>query len=130
MTKKQKKMLTRIIICAVMLVALQFLPITGIPRFILYLAAYLVIGYDILKKAGKGILNGRVFDENFLMTVATIGALPAHTVAICGYLEPISAVVFSRVILREVISPVQMVGILLILGGAIFGERASGAEGC
>ena len=55
MTKKQKKMLTRIIICAVMLVALQFLPITGIPRFALYLAAYLVIGYDILKKAGKGI---------------------------------------------------------------------------
>ena len=61
---------------------------------------------------------------------ATIGALPAHTVAICGYLEPISAVVFSRVILREVISPVQMVGILLILGGAIVGDRASGAEGC
>ena len=74
MTKKQKKMLTRIIICAVMLVALQFLSITGIPRFILYLAAYLVIGYDILKKAGKGILNGRVFDENFLMAIATIGA--------------------------------------------------------
>lgn len=61
---------------------------------------------------------------------ATIGALPAHTVAICGYLEPISAVVFSLVILREVISPVQLVGILLILGGAVFGERASGAEGC
>ena len=61
---------------------------------------------------------------------STIGALPAHTVAICGYLEPISAVVFSMVILREVISPVQLVGILLILGGAIFGERASGAEGC
>ena len=61
---------------------------------------------------------------------STIGALPAHTVAICGYLEPISAVVFSMVILREVISPVQMMGILLILGGAIFGERASSAEGC
>ena len=61
---------------------------------------------------------------------STIGALPAHTVAICGYLEPISAVVFSLVILREVISPVQLVGILLILGGAVFGERASGAEGC
>ena len=61
---------------------------------------------------------------------ATIGTLPAHTVAICGYLEPISAVVFSLVILREVISPVQLVGILLILGGAVFGERASGAEGC
>lgn len=65
-----------------------------------------------------------------LLGFATIGALPAHTVAICGYLEPISAVVFSQVILREVISPVQLVGILLILGGAIFGERASSAEGC
>lgn len=61
---------------------------------------------------------------------STIGALPAHTVAICGYLEPISAVVFSLVILREVISPVQLVGILLTLGGAVFGEQASGAEGC
>ena len=74
MTKKQKKMLTRILVCAVMLIALQFLPITGIPRFALYLAAYLVIGFDILKKAAKGIGNGRVFDENFLMAVATIGA--------------------------------------------------------
>ena len=53
MTKKQKKMLTRILVCAVMLIALQFLPITGIPRFALYLAAYLVIGFDILKKAAK-----------------------------------------------------------------------------
>ena len=59
MTKKQKKMLTRILVCAVMLIALQFLPITGIPRFALYLAAYLVIGFDILKKAAKGIGNGR-----------------------------------------------------------------------
>ena len=74
MTKKQKKMLTRILVCAVMLIALQFLPITGIPRFALYLAAYLVIGFDILKKAATGIGNGRVFDENFLMAAATIGA--------------------------------------------------------
>ena len=58
MTKKQKKMLARILVCAVMLIALQFLPITGIPRFALYLAAYLVIGFDILKKAAKGIGNG------------------------------------------------------------------------
>ena len=72
MTKKQKKMLARILVCAVMLIALQFLPITGIPRFALYLAAYLVIGFDILKKAAKGIGNGRVFDENFLMAVATV----------------------------------------------------------
>ena len=67
MKKKQKITLYRIIITAVMLVVLQFLPITGIPRLIAYLAAYLVIGYDILRKAGKGILNGRAFDENFLM---------------------------------------------------------------
>ena len=60
MKKKQKITLYRIIITAVMLVVLQFLPITGIPRLIAYLAAYLVIGYDILRKAGKGILNGRV----------------------------------------------------------------------
>ena len=74
MTKKQKKMLSRILITAVMLAALYFLPVTGWPRLALYLAAYLVIGYDILKKAGQGILNGRVFDENFLMAVATVGA--------------------------------------------------------
>ena len=59
MTKKQKKMLIRILITAVMLLALHFIPITGIPQLIAYLAAYLVIGYDILKKAGKGIANGR-----------------------------------------------------------------------
>ena len=74
MKKKQKITLYRIIITAVMLVVLQFLPITGIPRLIAYLAAYLVIGYDILRKAGKGILNGRAFDENFLMIVASVGA--------------------------------------------------------
>ena len=74
MTKKQKKMLSRILITAVMLAALYFLPVTGWLRLALYLAAYLVIGYDILKKAGQGILNGRVFDENFLMAVATVGA--------------------------------------------------------
>ena len=74
MTKKQKKMLVRILITAVMLIALKFIPITGIPQLLAYVAAYLVIGYDILRKAGKGILNGRAFDENFLMTLATLGA--------------------------------------------------------
>ena len=74
MTKKQKKMLLRIIIAAVMLAALYFLPVTGWLRLGLYLVTYLVIGYDILKKAGQGIANGRVFDENFLMAVATVGA--------------------------------------------------------
>ena len=98
MTKKQKKMLTRIIICAVMLVALQFLPITGIPRFALYLAAYLVIGYDILKKAGKGILNGRVFDENFLMAIATIGAFALAIYEKSGdYNEAIAVMLFYQI---------------------------------
>ena len=98
MTKKQKKMLTRIIVCAVMLVALQFLPITGIPRFALYLAAYLVIGYDILKKAGKGILNGRVFDENFLMAIATIGAFALAIYEKSGdYNEAIAVMLFYQI---------------------------------
>ena len=66
--------MTRIIIAAVLLVVLHFIPITGIPRFICYLAIYLEIGYDILKKAFKGIKNGQVFDENFLMAIATVGA--------------------------------------------------------
>lgn len=74
MTKKQKKMLIRIIIAAVMLAALHFIPVTGWLRLALYLVTYVVIGCDIMKKAGQGILNGRVFDENFLMAVATIGA--------------------------------------------------------
>ena len=98
MTKKQKKMLTRIIICAVMLVALQFLPITGIPRFALYLAAYLVIGYDILKKAGKGIGNGRVFDENFLMAIATVGAFALAIYEKSGdYNEAIAVMLFYQI---------------------------------
>ena len=75
MTKKQKKLLIRIIIAAELLIALNFIPVKGILRMILFLIPYLVIGYDILKKAGKGILNRQVFDENFLMAVATIGAI-------------------------------------------------------
>ena len=75
MNKKQKKVLTRIIISAVLLALTNLLPIPEIPSMLLYLAAYLIIGYDILRKAGKGILNGRVFDENFLMAVATVGAV-------------------------------------------------------
>ena len=98
MTKKQKKMLTRILVCAVMLIALQFLPITGIPRFALYLAAYLVIGYDILKKAAKGIGNGRMFDENFLMAVATIGAFALALYEKSGdYNEAIAVMLFYQI---------------------------------
>ena len=98
MTKKQKKMLTRILVCAVMLIALQFLPITGIPRFALYLAAYLVIGFDILKKAATGIGNGRVFDENFLMAVATIGAFALALYEKSGdYNEAIAVMPFYQI---------------------------------
>ena len=98
MNKKQKKMLTRILICAVMLIALQFLPVTGIFRFALYLAAYLVIGFDILRKAGKGIANGRVFDENFLMAVATIGAFALAIYEKSGdYNEAIAVMLFYQV---------------------------------
>lgn len=75
MTKKQKKVLIRIIIAAVLVIALQFIPVKGYVRFGLYMIPYFVIGYDILKKAGKGILNRQIFDENFLMAVATIGAI-------------------------------------------------------
>ena len=75
MNKKQKKVLVRIIIVAVLLALLNLVSLPEIPAMLLYFAAYIVIGYDILRKAGKGILNGRVFDENFLMAVATVGAV-------------------------------------------------------
>lgn len=98
MKKKQKIILYRIIITAVMLVVLQFLPITGIPRLIAYLAAYLVIGYDILRKAGKGILNGRAFDENFLMALATLGAFFLAIWTKSGdYLEGIAVMLFYQI---------------------------------
>ena len=98
MTKKQKKMLLRIIIAAVMLAALYFLPATGWLRLGLYLVAYLVIGYDILKKAGQGIANGRVFDENFLMAVATVGAFALAIYEKSGdYNEAIAVMLFYQV---------------------------------
>lgn len=75
MNKKQKKVLVRIIIAAVLLALLNLVSLPEIPAMLLYFAAYIVIGYDILRKAGKGILNGRVFDESFLMAVATVGAV-------------------------------------------------------
>ncbi len=75
MNKKQKKVLVRIVVAALLLALLNLVTLPEIPELLLYLAAYLVIGHDILRKAGKGILNGRVFDENFLMAVATVGAI-------------------------------------------------------
>lgn len=75
MTKKQKKVLYRIIVAALLMVALHFVPAEGYFRFALYLIPYFIIGYDILKKAALGIAHGEVFDENFLMAVATVGAM-------------------------------------------------------
>ena len=92
MNKKQKKMLTRIIIAAVLLVILSFLPVDGYLKMALYMVPYLVIGYDILKKAWKGILNKQVFDENFLMAVATIGAI-----VLGDYKEGVAVMLFYQI---------------------------------
>ena len=98
MNKKQKKMLTRIMITAVMVIALNLISITGILKLALYLAAYLIIGYDILKKAGKGILNRRVFDENFLMAIATVGAFALAIYSKSGdYNEAIAVMLFYQI---------------------------------
>ena len=92
MTKRQKKSLTRIIIAAVFMIILKFLPVEGWLKFILYMVPYLVVGYDILRKAFKGILNKQVFDENFLMAVATIGAI-----ALGNYKEGVSVMLFYQI---------------------------------
>ena len=98
MSKKQKKMLTRIMATAFGVILLNFVPVTGILRFTLYLAVYLVIGYDILKKAGRGILNRRMFDENFLMAVATIGAFALAVYSTLGdYKEGVSVMLFYQI---------------------------------
>ncbi len=111
MTKKQKTMLTRILIAAAMLLGLQFLPAEAFAqidgylfpsagrwiRFALYLVDYFIIGYDILRKAGKGILNKQVFDENFLMAVATIGAMALAVYENGDYLEAIAVMLFYQV---------------------------------
>ena len=98
MNKKQKKMLTRIGIATVMLIALYFIPVTGIVRLVCYLVVYGIIGYDILRKALKGIQNRRVFDENFLMAVATIGAFALAIYEKSGdYNEAIAVMLFYQV---------------------------------
>ena len=92
MNKKQKKMLIRIIVAAVLIVLFSKLPIDGYVRFGLFMIPYLVIGYDILKKAGKGILNKQVFDENFLMAVATVGAI-----LLGDYSEGVAVMLFYQI---------------------------------
>ena len=98
MNKKQKKMLTRIIIAFVMMIALYFIPVTGIVRLVCYLVVYGIIGYDILRKALKGIQNRRVFDENFLMAIATVGAFALAIYEKSGdYNEAIAVMLFYQI---------------------------------
>ena len=98
MKTKQKKMLVRIILSAVLLVSLAFAPVTGPLRLVLYLIPYLLVGYDILLKAAKGIRNGRVFDENFLMTVATLGAIAIALYDNTGdYTEAVAVMLFYQI---------------------------------
>lgn len=97
MNKKQKKMLVRILLAAFLMVLLHFLPVKGMVRFALYLVPYLIIGYDILIKAGKGIRNRQVFDENFLMAVATVGAIILAVYQDGDYTEAIAVMLFYQV---------------------------------
>lgn len=97
MNKKQKKMLTRILIAAALLIGFHFLPFTGYVRFLFYLIPYLVIGYDILIKAFKGIKNRQPFDESLLMAVATIGAIAIALHGDGDYTEAIAVMLFYQV---------------------------------
>ena len=101
MNKKQKKMLTRIIIAAVLMIAFKvistFVDIPTVVLFIMYMVPYLVIGYDILRKAIKGILNRQVFDENFLMAVATVGAIIIALVDDGDFTEAIAVMLFYQI---------------------------------
>ena len=97
MTKKQKKVLLRIIVAAALMLGLLLVPVDGIVRFLLYLIPYLVIGYDILLKAVKGVKNRQVFDENFLMAVATIGAMIIGVTQSGDYVEAIAVMLFYQI---------------------------------
>lgn len=92
MSKKQKKMLIRIVVSAILIILLSFLPIEGYVRFALFMVPYLIIGYDILKKAIRGILKRQVFDENFLMAVATVGAI-----ILGDYTEGVAVMLFYQI---------------------------------
>lgn len=96
MTRKQKKLLLRILIAAALVLLLQLLPLTGWLRFGLYLLPYLVIGYDILKRAALGIFHGQVFDENFLMATATVGAFALAFCQTGDYLEAVAVMLFYQ----------------------------------
>lgn len=98
MTAKQKKMLVRILLAAALLVAISLAPVTGLLRLAIFLVPYLLVGYDILLKAAKGIRNGRIFDENFLMTVATLGAIAIALYDNTGdYTEAVAVMLFYQI---------------------------------
>ena len=97
MTRKQRKMLIRILVSAALLIALHFVPLTGIPLFLCYLVPYGIIGYDILRKAFRGIRNGQLFDENFLMAVATLGALAIGLLKTGDYVEAVAVMLFYQI---------------------------------
>lgn len=97
MNKKQKKNLIRIIAAAILMVILRFIPAEGLVRFVLYLVPYLIVGYDVLIKAFKGIKNRQAFDESFLMTVATVGAIAVALNGKGDYTEAIAVMLFYQV---------------------------------
>ena len=96
MTRKQKKMLIRIVGAAVLMAVLHALPLTGLWRFAAYLVPYLLAGYDILYDAVRGIVNGQVFDENFLMAVATVGAMALGVSGSGDYTEAVAVMLFYQ----------------------------------
>ena len=97
MNRKQKKVLLRIVIAAVLMILLGLLPVTGLWRFLLYLLPYFVIGYDVLWEAAIGIWNRQVFDENFLMAVATVGALVLGVLQTGDYVEAVAVMLFYQI---------------------------------
>lgn len=97
MNTKQKKMLLRIILAAVMMILLELLPIYGIPRMVLYLIPYFIVGYDILFKAVRGIGNGQLLDENFLMAIATVGAIVLGAIQTGDYVEAVAVMLFYQI---------------------------------
>ena len=98
MNRKQRIMLIRILISAAMVIVLSFIPVTGLPRFVLYMLSYLIVGYDILRKAIKGIIRGQVFDECFLMATATVGAIALALYERSGdYTEAVAVMLFYQI---------------------------------
>lgn len=97
MTKKQKKMLIRIILCVILTVIIQLIPCSDVISRLLYIVPYLIIGGDVLVKAAKGILNGQVLDENFLMAVATIGAFVLGAMYTGDYIEAVAVMLFYQI---------------------------------